>query len=109
MTVRTARLADGDSAPAATAHVIYTCPTGKTAIVKDLRLDTGSSSPTRAAVQFSRGSDWISVIDGPRGALATPSVEGFIVLEPGDQIRLYSEGGTFAVIVSGAELQGIAP
>lgn len=109
MTVRSVRLGEGDSAPAGTPKVIYTCPSGVTAVLKDVRLDTAASSPTRAAVQLSSGGSWHSIMDGPRSALATPSVTGFIVLQPGQQVRLYSEGGTFSCVLSGAELDGVAP
>jgi hypothetical protein len=60
-------------------------------------------------VQLSSGVVWVSVHDGPVGALNPKQVQGFMVLEPGQQLRLYSEGGTFDCIVSGAELEGVAP
>lgn len=73
-------------------------------------MDPGGANPTRAAVQASgSGLGFMSLTDGPMSALQTKNVQGFIVLEPGDQLRLYSEGGTFSCIVSGAELAGVAP
>ena len=77
--------------------------------MKDVRIDPGSSSPTRAAVQIGSGARQISIHDGPLSALQYKSLQGFIVLEPGDTVRLYSEGGTFDAWVSGAELDGLAP
>lgn len=109
MSVHSARLAEGTSAPASATHTIYTCPSGKTALLKDIRIDPGASTPTRAAVQASWSGGWVSIHDGPLPALGVRSIQGFIVLEPGDQIRLYSEGGTFQCILSGAELEGLAP
>lgn len=108
MAVRSKRLADGDSAPDDTPHLIYTAGAGETVLVKDIHIDGGSGGCSRAAMQVSSGGDWMSVTDGALGVLGIRSIQPWIVLLPGDQLRVYSEGGTFQYWVSGAELEGLA-
>ena len=107
MTTRSARLAVGTSTTSAVVTV-YTCPTGKTAIVKDVRLYAGASVG-RAVVLVQQGSTDVSIIDEALAATGISQRQGFIVLEPGDTIRVYSSTNTFNYWVSGAELAGVAP
>lgn len=108
MPVRTKRLAQGSSAPVGTTQVIYTAPAGETVIVKDIHLDGEAAASTRAAVQVSSGSGWQSLTDGPLQALGVRSLQIWVVLQPGDQLRVYSEGSFFLYWVSGTELEGVA-
>lgn len=63
-----------------------------------------------AAVFVERsGGARVSISTGALAADASRAVTGFVVLEPGDTIGIYSEGGTFTVWISGAELDGVAP
>jgi hypothetical protein len=55
------------------------------------------------------GAAGISLYDAAIGSHAVIVGQGFVVLEPGDQLRVYSEGGTFLALLSGSELDGVAP
>lgn len=46
---------------------------------------------------------------GPMADGEELDLQGFVVLEPGDSLYVFSSGGTFAYWVSGAELEGVAP
>lgn len=107
MTTRTSRLAVGNSTTSAVV-VVYTCPAGKTAIVKDVRLYAGSSVGRAVFLARHSGTD-VSIIDEPMTASSVTQKQGFIVLEPGDQLAVYSSTNTFAFWASGAELAGVAP
>lgn len=109
MAVRSARLAAASSSPANAEHTIYTCPSGKTALVKDLSLYSGAGCSVAAIFVERSGPVRVSVTTGSLGADATRRLSTFVVLEPGDTIGVYSESGTFTVWVSGAELDGVAP
>ena len=50
MPVRSNRFFAGNTLPVSTIHTVYTCPAGKTAIVKDVRVSSAGSSVTRAVV-----------------------------------------------------------
>lgn len=109
MAVRTATLGIRSSAAANSEHTVYTVPSGKTAIVKDIRMYSEAGC-TRAVVFVNRsGPGSVSLVDQALGATSIHSEQGFIVLEPADELRVYSEGGTFVTWVSGAELAGVAP
>lgn len=107
MTTRTSRLAVGISTTGAVVTV-YTCPAGKTAIVKDIRLYAGASV-SRAVVALGSGVRLPSVLDEAITGPGVAQKQGFMVLEPGDTIRVYSQGNTFEFWISGSELQGVAP
>lgn len=108
MAVRSARLAIGDSTAGA-AIDIYTCPAGKTAIVKDVRVWAENGACPRVAVYVDSGADRAAFFDAAVGNLAVGVAQGFIVLEPGDQVGIFSQTVAVAYHVSGAELDGVAP
>lgn len=108
MAVRTKRLAIGDSAPANAEKTIYTAPAGETVIVKDVRTAQVSGAPTRVVVFVQSGTDRGSLIDEAAPGPTARLVGGFVVLMPGDQLRVFSQGGVFSAWVSGAELEGLA-
>lgn len=108
MAVRTKRLAVADSAPASTLHTIYTCPTGETTIVKDVRVSRVSSDPSRGVVLVRSGADEVVLLDQPVPEGTPGGLECWVVLLPGDEVVLYSEGGVIAGWISGTELEGLA-
>ena len=108
MPVRSNRFFAGNTLPVSAIHTVYTCPAGKTAIVKDVRVSSAGSSVSRAVVIALSGGQAISLLDAAVGTTAVLSVLGFIVLEPGDQLQVYSEGTAARVWISGAELDGVA-
>lgn len=110
MAVRTALLARGQSGAANALVTVYTCPAGKTAIVKDVRMLSAGDPVTNAIVRLTSGSALMHVIDGPLVVGDPVVAQGFIVLEPGDQIKVVCTGANSAFFwISGAELSGVAP
>lgn len=109
MPVRTKQLAIGDSNPSGTTKTVYTCPAGETAIVKDIRVwGFPGGAITRAQVLISGPTASLSIFDRPLNALETAGVSGFMCLRPGDSVRVLSTGNAIAILVSGAELEGLA-
>jgi len=88
--------------------VVYTCPAGYTAIVKDVRLSSPVGTVTRAVAAVLSGATQVSLLDSPLGTGETFRL-GFTVLEPGDQLVIFAAGSTVAYYISGAELYGVAP
>lgn len=108
MAVRSNRFFAGNTLPVSVVHDVYTCPAGKTAILKDIRVCSNGSAVTRCVVIVLSGGAAISLVDSAVAALQTIAVQGFIVLEPGDKMQVYSEGAGARVWLSGAELDGVA-
>lgn len=107
MTVRSAVLATGTSTAGAVVAV-RVCGSGTTLLLKDSRIYSAGGC-ARAVLAVKRGGLTVSVIDGAMSATQTRTQEGFIVLEPGDEIAVYSQTGTFDFWCSGAELSGVSP
>lgn len=107
MTTRSARLARGESTTGALVSV-YTCPAGKTTIVKDIRIYAGVAN-SRAVVLVRGGGHAPSIVDQALTAVSVVSKDCWVILEPGDEIVVYSQSGTFVFWISGAELAGVAP
>lgn len=103
-------MAHGNLAATGVYTTVYTCPQGKTAIVKDLR--SGNDGSVQAFIIW-------SVLSGPvrtrliltvANAGDTSFAAGlFVVLEPGDQLQLRIDASNVSYHVSGAELDGLAP
>lgn len=110
MAVRSGRLAHGFSGAAGASVTIYTCPAGRTAIVKDIRLN-GRADPSSTYIFFSAsGPGLVYLATGTLNLNAVVSLQGFIVLEPGDRLGIntsINQGVGFHV--SGSELDGVAP
>jgi hypothetical protein len=108
--VRTATLAHGLSGPASSGKTIYTCPQGRTAIVKDIRVVNRTGGSETPQIYITSGGIIVTLLNTPIPAQAVGAVQGFVVLEPGEQLHLnaVSTDG-FAYHVSGSELDGVAP
>lgn len=110
MTVRSTVISAARPATAGTFLTIYTCPPGRTAIIKYLVLAylSGTSSTVFAQVA-SGGQEWN--IGAFAGAFPTVVREHvWIVLEPGDQLRVWQTlANSSSWYFSGAELAGVAP
>lgn len=107
MTVRSAVLATGTSVAGAVTPV-RVVGSGVTLLLKDSRIYSAAGC-ARAVLAVKRGSLVVSVIDGAMTSTQTRTQDGFIVLEPGDEIAVYSQSGTFDFWCSGAELSGVSP
>lgn len=112
MAVRTLQLAAGTAAGDSAYHDVYTCPAGKTTIVKEWSISQAGAGtaivqlrldPTAGAAVF------------PLNNLAAPQYvpiveQRWLVLEPGDVLAVWSNsGGTIFYVISGTELDGVAP
>ena len=108
MTVRSSRLGARTSSPASSVHLVVTPDGGQTVILKDVRLSFVSGTVTRCVVFTSSGATDVSLFDDPLPANSTVGFECWVVLLPGDDLNVYSEGGVVAIWASGAILDGIA-
>jgi len=108
MPVRSARLGVGNTDPANVEHVLVSCPPGRTLLVKDIRLECNGAVPFGGLFLVS-GARRVSVFFGSFTTSEIRSSTGFIVLEPGDEIRIFADAGRLSFWVSGAELEGVAP
>jgi len=89
---------------------VFTVPAGQTVIVKDLRMSAGGVAMTRAAIFIRSGPHVVFIRDGAMGgADSDQRTDMFLVMEPGGKIGVHSAGGTFGFIISGAQLDGVAP
>lgn len=108
MTVRTKRLAAGIVNTLNTFVTVFTCPPGRTAIVKDLR--SANTGPAESLVIWAAasGANQTRLINAtvPVGSPTFASV--YVVLEPGDELRLLSVAGSVTFHVSGSLLDGVA-
>lgn len=108
MAVRSSRLARGATTAGSTAFV-YTCPPGKTAIVKDVVLWGFVGGVTRFALYMTSGPTQVALVDQAIAGFQTARFGGlFAVLEPGDQLSVFSQGAVAQFWISGAELEGVA-
>lgn len=109
MPVRTAVLAHGVLSALNTFVVVYTCPGGRTAIAKDLRVSNNAVEATRVILAVLSGAEQTRVINTQVADGGTATGQGFIVLEPGDQLTLFTGTNAVRYHVSGSELDGVAP
>jgi len=111
VTVRTARLAAGRTGTANITVSAYTCPSGKTAIVKSVHATCVSGSATVLILAASSGATTINLHFGSLASGAVQSLtELYLVMEPGDEFLVNSNqtnGVTYWL--SGVELEGVAP
>lgn len=109
MAVRSARLVAQSTAPAGAVHTAYTVPAGRTVLLKDIRVSWLSGTVGRATVIARSGPVNVVLIDAPVPPTDPIGAEVWVVLEPGDELAVYSEGGTCWAYLSGSELEGVAP
>lgn len=108
MAVRSAGLALLADADWVNAPIVYECPSGRTAILKDLQVTNAGSGARFVAPYVRRNGQnaWLAYTTLAAGA--SLSLAGrFTVLEPGDQLRMYADGGGLTLIASGAVLVGV--
>lgn len=108
MAVRTKQLAVADSAPATQEKVIYTAPAGETVILKDFHVSLASGNATRAVLFVNSGPRRVSLMDRAVGALDQVDRATWLVMNGGDTVGVFSQGGVVNVWLSGTELEGVA-
>ena len=90
---------------------IYTCPSGKTAIVKSLHLSNNAGSATTTIVAVASGAAIVnlrvtSLASNDQIHMESP----YLVMEPGDELLINADQtNAIKYWVSGVELQGLAP
>lgn len=109
MTVRSEQLALLSVDVHSSYVTIYTCPAGRTTIVKSVYMaPTPGATVVAARIQAGPESAPFFAHE-PAGAADLGRWEGWVVMNPGDELQVYSDepGVNFTpVIASGAELVG---
>lgn len=70
---------------------------------------TSAGTPTSGILMVTSGGVDVPVIKRAWGANDVEERQGFIVLEPGDRIRVFAATGELKLWGSGSELDGVAP
>lgn len=91
------------------ATALYTCPAGETALLKYLSFQNPGAVANVGVVRIGANvpANTVAVVNVPAGG-ATSLVDQFIVLHPGDELRIAASLGTLNVSGHGAELEGVA-
>jgi hypothetical protein len=90
----------------ATTKLVFTCPAGSAAILKSV-YGYMSATPGQTIVQVYTAASTAAVyliLDAAAPAVALLRWDGWMVLEPGDYVSIYSSGGTVQTWGSGALL-----
>lgn len=110
MPVRTAQLVHARGFLATVVNVLWTCPAGHTAIVKDVRITNPGSAPASVNLLVRRAGVNVSVTRSIVPATTTTPLAGaHVVLEPADELVFVTDVADIMVLVSGALLDGVAP
>lgn len=108
MPVRTKCLAAVKKAAAGVA-VLYTCPAGETAIVKEVAFyNAGGATQTYSAAFRRAGLPDIYWHSSSAASGGVGISSRWSVLHPGDQIVMNSSGVDMCAWISGTELEGLA-
>lgn len=88
----------------------YTCPAGRTAILKEITLGKLDVGAVTARVWVLRGAN--PYLNAVEAFTVTQNqvrrLERWTVLEPGDQLQAITDSGSVYVWLSGTELIGVA-
>lgn len=108
MPVRSKRLF-GPTTVGAGAAVLYTCPAGETAILKDLRIGPGALGgiTTTLYIGAAVAANRVLVVSQNAGDWFVGTGE-FLVLQPGEVLRATSGAAGVQITGCGAELEGVA-
>lgn len=109
MPVRTLRLAHGRLTTLNSFVSVYTCPAGRTAIVKDVRTHNDGTASSFVFWAVLSGPTSVRLLGANPNAGDAIFFTCFVVLEPGDQLQLFTASQPVNFHVSGAELAGVAP
>lgn len=112
MPVRSEQLAIGYASVAHPGNqVVYTCPAGKTTIVKSIAIGHPHSAPERLQVLLvdSGVTAVVPLVDRLMGVNEAWHLELWVVMQPGDALyvqRFAGNAGFHWFVISGAELDG---
>lgn len=109
MAVRSALIAHGSALVPSAGLTLFTCPEQRTAIVKDVVLTNNAGSTSNLTLQLRSAGVGVGVVrEAVPDAGRTTATQRFIVLEPGDELRLLSSvnAGTCGWAISGSLLAG---
>jgi hypothetical protein len=88
---------------------VYTCATGRTVILKDIRFWAAFGAIPRVALYLSSGAGQVSIVDRALANVEAYGAAAWCVLEPGDQLWVFSQTNNVRYWFSGTELDGVAP
>lgn len=108
MAVRTKKLAAGQLSTLNAFVTVFTCPAGRTAIVKDLRSANTGPAQTLIIWAASSGPSQTRLISQTVDVGSPAFAQVYVVLEPGDELRLIGTAGSVTYHVSGSLLDGVA-
>lgn len=108
MTVRSKRLGKLNVTPG-DFRLLYTCPAGRTGILKEFSLVPSGPGVARAVLAVVSGGDFAYIFDDALGRSIVGPRLAFVVLEPGDTIQVFCQGAAIFAWCWGAELDGVAP
>lgn len=108
MPVRTKEL--GQHVSSAVLTTLYTCPSDRTAIVKELLVGKTSTGARVCTVTVLRGAVAyiVAIVNLSNLGAQLERLERWTVLEPGDVLRTQMDTSTATVWASGTELVGVA-
>jgi hypothetical protein len=110
LAVRSVRLGTGVTTTPNVLHLAYTCPAGRTAIVKDIRCAKNVGGLSTIAIGVRSGPSTIWIINQADVAGSSVFGQPWVVLEPGDDLVAFSNvANAWAYYISGTELEGVAP
>lgn len=95
------RLAAGSLAPGAVT-LVYTCPVGRVAIVRDITVMPSGPPPSNAAIFLTGVANVFRVDGGVQNN--TQQWKGRFVLTAGESLSMLTTGQTFQFVLSGYEL-----
>ena len=108
MAVRSKRLA-GPTALAAGSNLLYTCPSGETALVKFVTIVNAGAVGRAVTIYVGSAVAAHAVYSTALAVGASQTLDWFLVLHPGEELRAAPSAATDVVVsVSGAELEGVA-
>lgn len=109
MPVRTKQLALASITLVATYATIYTAPAGETVIVKEVAVYFGAAGTNRIQVAVLSGGVVVPIVDRTMPQTSMVRDAQWTVLKAGDQLQTWGAvANAGKVIVSGAELEGVA-
>ena len=111
MTTRSKQLYSEDSVPTSNTD-IYTVPSGRTTILKGVAWNNGGGTSSYLFVWLKRAADSALCVLWARNSLPNGTIgqeQMWAVLEEGDKLQVLAGHSGITLVLSGTELQGVAP
>ena len=109
MAVRSLNLANGGLVVANAPITVFTCPAGRTVILKDVRLWVSGASSVSTVLAAGSPDGLVLLVNEVISPAAVRSLQPWIVLEPGHTLQMSQNvANSVRYWLSGAELAGVA-